>query len=169
MAHNGKLIYSVKLCQETVKVVQRSPKQFLSTFRFDEPLSEPCILKDEVQCAVNYAKINKATGPDEILVEALKALVEDGFVLVHHQFSHIYKTGNIPEGMLKSGAMECENFRTISVMRHLLKSLFIVVVQRMRKKTHGSINKEHFGFKPDRGYRYAIRCFRVLGERLLNH
>ena len=147
-------------------------------FVFEEPLTGPPILKDEVWWAMKIAKENKAMGPDGIPIEALKALEEMGIDLVHLLISCIYETGVVPDEMLKSvfvtlpknpSATECVSFGTISLISHVLKLLLRIMVQRIEKKAHFLISKEQFGFKPDRGTRNAILCLRVIAERLLNH
>ena len=60
-------------------------------FVFEEPLTGPPILKDEVWWAMKIAKENKAMGPDGIPIEALKALEEMGVDLVHHLISPFMK------------------------------------------------------------------------------
>ena len=147
-------------------------------FVFEEPLTGPPILKDEVWWAMKIAEKNKAMEPDGIPIEALKALEIMGIDLVHHLIDRIYETGVVPDEMFKSvfvtlpkkpGATECENFRTISLMSHALKLLLRIMVQRIEKKAYFLISKEQFGFMPDRGTRNAILCLRVIAERLLNH
>ena len=99
-------------------------------------------------------------------------------LLVHHPISRIYETGVVPDEMLKSVivtlpkkpiATECVNFRTTSLMSHVLKLLLRIMVQRIEKKAHFLFNKEQFGFMPDRGTRNSISCLRVIADGLLNH
>ena len=119
-------------------------------FVFEEPLTGPPILKDEVWWAMKIAKKNKAMGPDGIPIEALKALEMMGIDLVHHLIDRNYETDVVPDEMLKSvfvtlpkkpGAPECENFRTISLMSHALKLLLRIMVQRIEKKAHFLISE----------------------------
>ena len=119
--------------QQYTKKLYEDPKRSESmTFVFEEPLTGPAILKDEVWWAIKIAKNNKAMGPYGIPIEALKALEVMGLSLVHHLIDRIYETGVVPDEMLKSVfvtlpkkhvATECENFRTSSLMSHALKLL----------------------------------------------
>ena len=90
-------------------------------------------------------------GPDGIPIEALKALEVMGLDLVHHLIDGIYKTGvlsgeksvfvTLPK---KPGAIECENFRTISRISHALNLLLRIMVERIEKKAHFLISREQF-------------------------
>ena len=60
------------------------------------------ILKEEVPWALQDCKTGKAAGPDEVVVEMLIALQEDGVVVLWSLFKNVYETGQIPSEMLKS-------------------------------------------------------------------
>ena len=62
----------------------------------------PKILRDEVRWALNSLKTGKAAGPDDITVEMLFALGEEGIDLVWQIVDRIYETGTLPNAMLKS-------------------------------------------------------------------
>jgi len=140
--------------------------------------SGPQILKDEVRWAINKMKLNKSSGPDEIPVEMLRALEENGVDLIWKLATAIYETGVIPEDMLKSifialpkkpSTMHCAEHRTISLMSHSLKILLRIVLQRIRRQIHPEIPITQYGFMPDRGTSNAIFNLRMISERSIQH
>ena len=139
--------------QYTKELYDHPCKSDSKPFRFEEALLGLLILKEEVWWARKKAKKRKALGPDGIPKEAIKT-VELGLDLVHHLLQLIYETGEVPEEMLKSvfitlpkkaGENECENFKTVSLMSHILKLLWNIVVRRIEKKAYLSIKQEQFG------------------------
>ncbi|GFO20090.1 endonuclease-reverse transcriptase [Plakobranchus ocellatus] len=81
----------------------------------------PTILKEEVEAAIKKMKNGKATGPDNIPVEIIKALDTLGIDLRTKLLNAIYDSGTVPEDICKSvfivvpktpGATECELHRT---------------------------------------------------------
>jgi hypothetical protein len=62
---------------------------------------EPDILKDEIRKGINKLQNNKATGPDEIMAEILKATGEKGLDIVHGICTNIWITGTWPEDRIK--------------------------------------------------------------------
>ncbi|XP_022196330.1 uncharacterized protein LOC111053719 [Nilaparvata lugens] len=96
----------------------------------------PEILVEEVQAAISHMKPRKAAGPDQIEAEFLKLLNEDGIKWLTKIFNNIYSSGVIPEDWLKSefvtlpkkaSSKTCGDFRTISLMSHLLK-IFLKII-----------------------------------------
>ena len=66
-----------------------------------------------------------------------------------------YDTGCIPNGLLKSvfialprrsGTIECQNHRTISLMSHATKLLMRIIMMRIQNKIKPEIAPEHCGF-----------------------
>ena len=83
-------------------------------------------------------KDGKAPGPDNVQIEFLKLLDDDGIKWLTAVFNHIYDTGSIPLDWLKSefitlpkkpGPKQCDEYRTISLMSHLLK-LFLKIIYK---------------------------------------
>ncbi|GFR94597.1 endonuclease-reverse transcriptase [Elysia marginata] len=60
----------------------------------------PPILKDKVRTAIWKMKNGKATGPDNITAEKIKALDEFGINKITELLDEIYETGEIPKDML---------------------------------------------------------------------
>ena len=88
----------------------------------------------------------------------------------------IYQTGKIPTGMMKSifitipqkpKAVDCEDFRTISLMSHVMKVLLKVILNRIKNKVNAEVSREQFGFGPHLGTREAIFYMRMTTERCI--
>ena len=82
----------------------------------------PDILVEEVERALKKMKDGKAAGVDDISAECLKALGEESLKDLTKLCNKIYRTGNIPDDLLKSvfialpkklKATECSDHRTI--------------------------------------------------------
>ena len=63
------------------------------------------------------------------------------------------------------GAVECDQHRTISLMRHLTKGMLRVLMNRMRHNILAEISETQFGFMTDKGTRNAIFSLRTVMER----
>ena len=61
--------------------------------------------------------------------------------------------------------MDCELYRTISLMSHLTKVLLRIIMARMRKSLRPE--KVQFGFVPDKSTRNAIFTLSMLAERCI--
>ncbi|GFO40389.1 RNA-directed DNA polymerase from mobile element jockey-like [Plakobranchus ocellatus] len=103
--------------------------------KIKENVEGPTILKEETEAAIKKMKNGKATGPDNIPVEIIKALDNLGIDLTTKFLNAIYDSGTIPEDLCKSvfivlpktpGATECELHRAISFMSHFTKILLRV-------------------------------------------
>ncbi|GFO06913.1 endonuclease-reverse transcriptase [Plakobranchus ocellatus] len=134
------------------------------------------ILKEEVEAEIKKMENGKATGPDNIPVEIIKALDNLGINLTTKLFNAIYDSGTIPEDLCQSvsivlptvqGATECELHRTISLMSHFTKILLRVLMHRMRKSIRPEIPQKQFGFMPDKGTRNTIFIMSMLMERCI--
>ena len=77
-------------------------------------------------------KSGKAAGIDEITTEMLQALDSYGIAKITELCNVIYKTGNIPQELMNSifialpkkpKAMDCSQYRTISLTSHVMKVL----------------------------------------------
>ena len=108
----------------------------------------PTILKSEIQDALSSMRNGKALGSDKISAETLKALNHFGLELLQLLANAIYKKGVFPDELYKStfitipkksGAVNCENFRTISIMSQVTKVIFRVVMLRIRYSSEAAI------------------------------
>ena len=104
----------------------------------------------------------KATGPDELPAEALKALDEHNIEIITSLCNIIYNSGMIPTEMKhsvfitlpkKPKAMICTEFRTISSMSHVTKLLLKLIKQRMANKIDKEVSRLQSGFRPGSQFR----------------
>jgi hypothetical protein len=136
----------------------------------------PPILRSEVERAIKTTGKGKAAGPDGITVEMIEALEEFGIDKLTDLFNDIYFSGCIPEEMRlsefitlpkKPNAVECTDYRTISLMSHITKILLKILLERNKTKINKEISEEQFGFRPQNGTREAIFCMRLMIEKYL--
>lgn len=136
--------------------------------------SGPEILPDEVSSAIQQMKNGKAPGLDEVPAELLKLLEEDQIKTVTKIFNSIYSTGEIPDEWLKSefialpkkpGSKICSEYRTISLMSHLLKLFLKVIHKRIYRICEEQIGPNQFGFVNAVGTREALFSVQVLFQK----
>ena len=98
----------------------------------------PLILREEVQAAISTLKEGNAQGPDGVQAEFIRLLDEEHLDWLTNIFNHVYHTGHIPTAWLSSefvvlpkkpGAKQCSDYRTISLISHLLK-LFLKIIHK---------------------------------------
>ena len=132
------------------------------------------ILLVEVEKAIADLKNGKATGPDRLATEMLKALDKEGVQRVHALVNKIYNTGHIPTDMnestficlpKKAKATMCSEHRTLSLMSHLLKMILRVILQRNRRRIENEINEQQSGFMSGKGTREGIFNLKTICER----
>ena len=133
----------------------------------------PPILKEEVSAAIRKMKHGKAVGPNNIPIEVFAVLEDIGIDFLTKLLNSIYDSGKIPKDLAKSvfitlpkipGTMDCELYRTISLMSHLTKVLLRIIMARMRKSLRPEISQLQFGFVPDKSTRNAIFTLSMLAE-----
>ena len=153
---------------EYVKGLYDEPNRSAPPSHFKEPLNGPTILKSEIQNALWSMKKGKALGSDKISAETLKALNHFGLELLQLLANAIYNKDVFPNELYKStfitipkksGVVECENFRTISIMSHVTKVILRVIMLRIRNKIHPEIATEKYGFMKDKGTKTPFLCF----------
>lgn len=125
--------------------------------------------------AVRDMKAGKAAGPDEVHGELLKTLHDDDHLTVLTSlFNKIYRTGQLPQDWLQStfiplpkkpNAKRCEEFRTISLMSHVLKLFLKVLHRRIYRKCEDLLTDTQFGFRGGFGTRDALFAMQVLVQR----
>ncbi|KAL0893269.1 hypothetical protein ABMA27_014867 [Loxostege sticticalis] len=139
--------------------------------------SGPLIQKSEVIAAIRNAKTGRAPGPDEVMTELIKLIEEDDLEILISLFNKVYTTGIIPEQWListfitipkKSRPKACSEYRTISLMSHVLKIFLKIIHGRIYRKCEEDLDDTQFGFRNGFGTRDALFCVRVLGERCLD-
>ena len=121
-------------------------------------------------------KSGKASGLDDIPIEALIALSEDNIELITNLCNTIYNSGYIPMEIRKSiflpipekpKAQNCTDFRTISLMSHVTKLLLKIIQIRIKDRIDKEISKLQSGFTPARGTREGIFNIRTICERAI--
>ena len=139
-------------------------------------MNGPPILKEEVSAAIRKMKHGKAVGPNNIPIEVFAVLEDIGIDFLTKLLNSIYDSGKIPKDLAKSvfitlpkipGTMECELYRTVSLMSHLTKVLLRIILARMRKSLRPEISQLQFGFVPDKSTRNAIFNLSMLTERCI--
>ena len=102
--------------------------------------------------------------------EALKKLVE--------LCMEIYNTGEWPDDFTKSvmipipkkaNAVDCADYRTISLISHASKIVLKILNNRIQSKADMMLSKTQFGFRKGCGTREAIGVMRAICERSLEH
>ena len=132
------------------------------------------ILKSEIEKAIKELKSGKAAGNDMITSEMIKALDDTGIDIIHKLANNIYKTGMIPPSMNESTFIclpkkpkptMCTEYRTLSLMSHLLKVILKVILSRNRQKIENEISDVQSGFMSKKGTREGIFNMRMICER----
>lgn len=127
--------------------------QAQETFVTDFIESGPPNMKSEIEWAQQKMKPGKAAGPDEIYVEMLKALDEDGIHIIWELANTVCETRKFPEDMLQSifvalpkipGTLDCSSHRTISLMSHILKIILNVILQRIRSQSQWKNSRQAY-------------------------
>ena len=136
----------------------------------------PAILQSEVKNALKEMRNNKAAGLDGIQAEMLKALDDYGIIQLTHLLNRIYDTGYLPSDLLESvfitlppkpKATECGEFRTISLMSHIMKLLLKIILNRNQVLLNDNSGEPQFGFKSGSGTRDAIFTMRIVTQKCL--
>ena len=117
-------------------------------------------------------KKNKATGPDEIPVEAWRVLGGEGVDLLWDLMIKIEEQEHIPdewrESVLvpiykKGDVQECQNYRGIKLLSHIMTIWERIVDKRVRFEVE--VAEEQFGFMAGRGTTNAIFILRQMVEK----
>lgn len=130
--------------------------------------------KTEGIYAIKNRKKGKAVGPDQITTELIKLIDEDNVNILVELFNVIYKTGIIPTEWLKSTFValpkvnrptRCEDYRTISLMSHMLKIFLKIIHDRIHRKWEMALTNTQFDFRNGIGTREALFGVNVLLQR----
>ena len=131
------------------------------------------ILQEEVHKVIPSMNNSKATMLDEISTEMLKALDNRNVKAITKLCNIIYNTGYIPTELEKSmfitipkkaKAQDCTEFRTISLMSHITKSLLKIIQKRIANKIDQECSNLQSGFRPGIGTREGIFNLRTILE-----
>lgn len=134
----------------------------------------PYITEDEVRVTISLMKDGKMAGPDGIQSEILKLLDDDAITWITSIFNQIYDSGKIPREWLKStfiaipkkpSAKYCTDYRTISIMSHLLKIFLKIIHRRIYRLCEEQLSETQFGFRNALGTREALFAVQVMFQR----
>ena len=137
----------------------------------------PEITKDEVIYALKRMRNGKSPGPDELPVELLKLIEERSINTLVDLFNNIYQSGIIPQEWLlstfvtmpkKGNPRQCSDYRTISLMSHILKTFLKIIHTRIHRKLEIDISDTQFGFRNGVGTREALFALNVMSQRCLD-
>lgn len=136
----------------------------------------PAILREEVKFTIRKMKTRKAPGIDEITAEHLKALDEEGITTLTEICNEVYETGYIPEQLKhslfikipkKAKAVDCTDYRTISLMSNVTKLILRIITNRNLNTFERETSDNQSGFRPGKGTREGIFNLRILLERCI--
>uniref|UniRef100_A0A8D8XFQ8 Craniofacial development protein 2 n=1 Tax=Cacopsylla melanoneura TaxID=428564 RepID=A0A8D8XFQ8_9HEMI len=173
---NGKLIITV---EDKLKTWEEYILELFNDNRGDIETTAtantgPAINMVELERAIKNSKNRKATGPDNIPAEVIKILENRGKRALLNLFNAIYNTGIIPEDWLKStfvtipkkqNARRCNEYRTISLMSHVLKIFLRIIHVRLYGKLEDHMGDTQFGFRNNLGTREALFSLQVLVQK----
>ncbi|KAK2164497.1 hypothetical protein NP493_1413g00067 [Ridgeia piscesae] len=130
--------------------------------------------KAEIEKAIHHMKSGKASGPDKIPAEAIKADIETSTEILHHLFGKIWEQEEIPtewkEGYLvklpKKGDMQdCKNYRGIMLLSVPGKVLNRVILDRLKTGVDAKVRDHQAGFRKDRSCTDQIATLRIIVEQ----
>ena len=168
---------------EKEKILNRWEEYIGELFEDQRPEQPPynnlngaSILKEETESAIRNTSEGKARGEDGITTEMYKALGDFAVEKLTLLFNKIYASGYIPEEMSKSifitlpkkpKAVECGDYRLISLMPHVTKIFLRVILNRIKSRINLEVGDEQFGFRAGSGTREGIFCFNILAQNIL--
>ena len=131
------------------------------------------VTRAEVESALKKMKNNKAKGPDEIPVEAWRALEGEGVDLLwdliikieeqEHMSDEWRESVLVPIYKEKGDVQECQNYRGIKLLSHTMKIWERIADKMVRGEVE--VAEEQFGFMPGRGTTNAIFILRQMAEK----
>jgi hypothetical protein len=143
----------------------------------DENHTGPHIVRCEVDMAIKEMRAKTASGDDDVHVEALKLLGNDGLNLLTELINDIYESEEWPRDFTevtmvalkkKPKARKCTDHRTISLIACAAKVVTSVTRRRSEKKIEDVLGEDQFGFGKEKQNRDAIVMLRIMSERTLD-
>ena len=107
------------------------------------------ITEIEVKTAMKKMKPGKAVGNDQIAYEMIEVVGTCGISKATELANIIYNSGEVPEQMLqsifialpkKAGTIECDNYRLISLMSHIVKIILRILMNRNKRRINEAIS-----------------------------
>ena len=130
--------------------------------------------KEEIKAAILLLRNGKASGPDGIPAEALKASIGTSTEIIYKLLAKIWDNEDIPkdwrEGHLvklpkKGDLHECSNYRGIMLLSVPGKVLSRVILERLKKVTETKIRDEQAGFRQNRSCTDQTATLRIVVEQ----
>ena len=131
------------------------------------------ISRDEVVLGLKKMKNGKAPGPDELPIEAWKALGNEGTNTLWSLMQKIFHEERMPDSWRQStlipifkekgDVQACENYRGIKLMSHTLKLFERIMDGRIRQEVN--IGKQQLGFMKGVGTTDGIFAVRQMMEK----
>ena len=122
------------------------------------------ISENEIREVIGELPKGKACGGDNIPIELLQCMEEEGIETVTRLINMIYKSGYIPEDFRKSRcvpvplpkvakAQDCSDYRTIALISHASKILLQLVKRRITPIIERQLGNSQMGFRKVKGTR----------------
>ena len=141
------------------------------------PRKEKAIIMDkEIRHIIEKIPKNKATGCDQIPIELIQCLGEEGKQVILDLVQIIYNDEELPPDFVNkmfiplpksSKAVRCEDHRTISMIRHTAQIVLNLIKNRIAPISEQQLSDCQYGFRAGRGPRDAICQLRLMVERCL--
>ena len=136
----------------------------------------PSFMTEEVKYAMKRMKNRKAPGIDDIKIEQLKALDDEGIRILTDICNEVYTTGYLPQDLKhsifvklpkKTNATECTDYRTLCLMSNVTKIILRIIAERNRRIFEREAGKTQSGFMKGKGTREGIFSLRIITEKML--
>lgn len=130
--------------------------------------------KAEIKKAILQLRNGKATGPDGIPAEAIKANADISTDMLHGLLGKIWEREEIPkdwrEGYIvklpkKGDLQECSNYRGIMLLSVPGKILSRIILERLKETTDAVLRDEQAGFRQNRSCTDQISTLRIIVEQ----
>lgn len=129
---------------------------------------------EDVECAINKLKNNKAPGVDSIPGELIKYAGVDFEREIHRLISIIWQTETMPDEWnmavicplhKKGDILACQNYRGISLLNTAYKVFANVLLSKIIPYVEPNLNEYQCGFRPNRSTTDQIFSLRQILER----
>ena len=130
----------------------------------------------EIRDIIEKIPKNKATGCDQIPIELIQCLGEEGKQVIVDLVQKIYNNEELPPDFVNnifiplpktSKAVRCEDHRTISLISHTAKIVLNLMKNRIAPIIKQQLSDSQYGIRAGRGTRDAIYQLRIMVERCL--
>ena len=129
---------------------------------------------DLIKKTIKTLKNGKATGPDGIPAEALKADIETAADILHNLFGKVWEEEKVPadwrEGLViklpkKGDLRDCSNYRGIMLLSVPGKVLNRVILDRVKDAEDPMLRDQQAGFRKNRSCADQIASLRIIVEQ----